>query len=80
MQFKDALLPIEIKLTAFNPFIPLDPKNSGLPVIIFQFQVKNITKENIEVIILGNVKTNTTHYKKANKDEEKFEKPKNFAA
>ncbi len=55
LQFKDALLPIEIKLTAFNPFIPLDPKNSGLPVIIFQFQVKNISKENIEVIVLGNL-------------------------
>ena len=55
LKFEDSKLPVEIKLTAFNPFIPLDPKNSGLPLIIFQFQVKNISNEPIEVILLGNL-------------------------
>lgn len=55
LKFEDSKLPVEIKLTAFNPFIPLDPKNSGLPVIIFQFRVKNISDESIEAILLGNL-------------------------
>jgi len=55
LKFEDSELPIEIKLKAFNPFIPLDPKNSGLPLIIFQFHVKNISAESIELILLGNL-------------------------
>ncbi|MHA1479144.1 MAG: GH116 family glycosyl-hydrolase, partial [Promethearchaeota archaeon] len=55
LKFGDSELPIEIKLTAFNPFIPLDPKNSGLPVIIFQFHIKNISNDAIEVNLLGNL-------------------------
>ena len=55
LKFEDSELPIEITLSAFNPFIPLDPKNSGLPLIIFQFHVKNISNEPIEVNLLGNL-------------------------
>lgn len=55
LKFEDSELPLEVKLTAFNPFIPLDPKNSGLPIIIFQFSFKNITNEPIEAILLGNL-------------------------
>ncbi len=55
LKFEDSKLPIEIKLTAFNPFIPLDPKNSGLPIIIFQFNIKNISNELIEATLLGNL-------------------------
>ncbi|MFX0076049.1 MAG: GH116 family glycosyl-hydrolase [Candidatus Hermodarchaeota archaeon] len=55
LKFKDSKLPIEVNLTAFNPFIPLDPKNSGLPVIIFQFSIKNISNKPIETILLGSL-------------------------
>ena len=55
LNFEDSKLPIKIKLIAFNPFIPLDPKNSGLPIIIFQFDIKNISDESIEVNLLGNL-------------------------
>jgi uncharacterized protein (DUF608 family) len=55
LKFEDSKLPIEVKLTAFNPFIPLDPKNSGLPAIIFQFSIKNTSEEPIEAILLGNL-------------------------
>jgi len=55
LKFEDSKLPIEIRLTAFNPFIPLDAKNSGLPLIVFQFRIKNISNEPIEAILLGNL-------------------------
>ncbi|NHJ21237.1 MAG: hypothetical protein EAX91_09855 [Candidatus Lokiarchaeota archaeon] len=55
LKFEDPKLPIEINLTAFNPFIPLDPKSSGLPIIIFRFAIKNVSREPIETILLGNL-------------------------
>ena len=55
LKFEDSKLPVEIKLNAFNPFIPLDSKNSGLPLIIFQFHFKNISNGPIEAILLGNL-------------------------
>ncbi|MHA2288160.1 MAG: GH116 family glycosyl-hydrolase, partial [Promethearchaeota archaeon] len=55
LKFEDSELPVEITLSAFNPFVPLDPKNSGLPIIIFQFHIKNISTEPIEAVLLGNL-------------------------
>ncbi|TES96308.1 MAG: hypothetical protein E3J90_08320 [Promethearchaeota archaeon] len=54
LEFEDKSLPIETSLIAFNPFIPLDSKNSGIPVIIFQIHIKNISNVQIEAIVLGN--------------------------
>lgn len=34
-------VPVGVHMEAFNPCIPLDSKNSGLPVIIFTFTVTN---------------------------------------
>ena len=33
--------PLEIGLEAFSPFIPLDPDESGLPVAILRYRVRN---------------------------------------
>lgn len=53
LEFKDQLLPIDISLTSYTPFIPLDPKNSGLPIIIFEFQMKNTSNNPQEVVLAG---------------------------
>jgi uncharacterized protein (DUF608 family) len=41
IEFSDRGLPLEIQLEAFNPLIPLDDFNSGLPIAIFYFTLKN---------------------------------------
>ena len=41
LTFQDADLPVEVTLEAWNPFIPLDPENSGLPVAILDYTVTN---------------------------------------
>ncbi len=54
LDFIDPSLPIDISLTTYNPFIPLDPKNSGLPLIIFHFNIKNTSNSPCEVSLAGN--------------------------
>ncbi len=55
LKFEDKALPIETSLIAFNPFIPLDSKNSGIPVIVFQIHIKNISDVQVEATVLGNL-------------------------
>jgi non-lysosomal glucosylceramidase len=54
LEFIDNSFPIEISLMTTSPFIPLDPKNSGLPLIIFQFHIQNISDDPCEVFLAGN--------------------------
>ncbi|MFX1490147.1 MAG: GH116 family glycosyl-hydrolase, partial [Promethearchaeota archaeon] len=53
LEFKDQFLPINISLISYTPFIPLDPKNSGLPIIIFEFQITNTSNNPREVVLAG---------------------------
>lgn len=54
-------LPVEVELEAFSPFIPLDAKNSALPLAFFTFRLKNLTGDDIEVSLLGALR-NLTGY------------------
>ncbi|MHA2394645.1 MAG: GH116 family glycosyl-hydrolase, partial [Promethearchaeota archaeon] len=54
LEYKDRSLPINLSLVSYTPFIPLDPKNSGLPIIIFEFQITNKSNESCEVVLAGN--------------------------
>ncbi|WP_183564108.1 GH116 family glycosyl-hydrolase [Mucilaginibacter sp. SP1R1] len=53
IQYIDNNLPLEIKLTAFSPFIPLDEDNSNIPVTIQSFEIKNTGAAVIEIEIAG---------------------------
>ncbi len=46
--FKDDKFPANITMTAFNPFIPRDAKNSSIPAAFFEIEVENTTDENIK--------------------------------
>ena len=41
VEYRDAKMPAEITLTAFNPFIPGDEDNSSLPAAFFVWRIKN---------------------------------------
>jgi len=45
--------PIQIKMTAYNPFIPLNDKDSSLPCAIFEFEVHNRSDEALEISLAG---------------------------
>ena len=41
IEFQDSRLPVDIKLGAFNPLVPLDIEASGLPVAILRYKLTN---------------------------------------
>jgi len=45
-------LPIDLRLSAYSPFVPLDSDDSGLPAAIFHFDLTNPTTDRIEASIL----------------------------
>ncbi len=51
--FEDAKLPAEVSLETYNPFIPLDAKNSAIPCAVYNITVKNVSGKPLGVILLG---------------------------
>ena len=51
LQYSDEDFPAVLNLCAFNPFIPHDAFNSSLPIALFEWEIENITEENIEYSI-----------------------------
>ncbi|TAN15477.1 MAG: hypothetical protein EPN37_09540 [Chitinophagaceae bacterium] len=49
--YQDDDLPVRVKLEAYSPFIPLDPDDSGLPVTVLSYTVKNISDRSLEVVL-----------------------------
>lgn len=47
LRFGDEEFPASISLTAFNPFIPRDAKNSSIPAAFFEAEIENTTKEDM---------------------------------
>jgi uncharacterized protein (DUF608 family) len=48
IDFIDDVLPLNVSLEAFTPFIPLDSKNSSIPTAIFRWKVKNPTSRTVK--------------------------------
>jgi uncharacterized protein (DUF608 family) len=44
----DPDLPLTVTVTGFNPFIPLDDKNSSIPCAILEYTFKNISNEPVD--------------------------------
>jgi uncharacterized protein (DUF608 family) len=47
VKLSDPDIPLKVRITGFNPFIPLDDKNSGLPCAILEYTLKNETKKSV---------------------------------
>ncbi|MBR4880727.1 MAG: hypothetical protein IKU19_02270, partial [Clostridia bacterium] len=48
--------PGKVTLTAFNPFIPLNADDSGIPAAFFEYSVKNTSDEELDYIAAGTIK------------------------
>jgi uncharacterized protein (DUF608 family) len=55
IDFIDDSLPVEVSLEAFSPFIPHEPDDSGLPVAILRYRVKNPHAQAAKVAIAWSI-------------------------
>ena len=51
IDFRDPKLPVTVRLEAFSPFVPLEPDDSGLPVTVLRYHVRNPGKARAKVSI-----------------------------
>lgn len=53
--FEEPKLPVEVKLEAYSPFIPLNPDDSGIPIAVLRFHVRNRGRSPVRVSLAGNL-------------------------
>ncbi|MHC4165411.1 MAG: GH116 family glycosyl-hydrolase [Planctomycetota bacterium] len=53
ISYQDPACPVEIKLEAFSPFIPLDIEDSGYPATILRYTVKNTSAGPVKATLAG---------------------------
>jgi len=51
IDFKDKHLPISLELEAFNPFIPHNVKDSGIPCGIFTYIFRNLSERDLDISV-----------------------------
>ncbi len=56
VNLSDATFPVNVKIVGYNPFIPGDSDASGIPIAILQYEVENITNEELEVAVSGSIR------------------------
>ncbi|MDR0699113.1 MAG: hypothetical protein LBG28_07860 [Tannerella sp.] len=56
IELNDPALPVKVKITAWNPFIPTDADDSSLPVGGFEYQFTNTGNDELEAIFSYNTR------------------------
>ena len=65
--FKDASLPVHIRLEAFSPLIPMNARDSAIPCALFNMSVKNTSDEPVDVSFLASQQNGVGYRTPANK-------------
>jgi len=55
VELGDPVLGVEVALSAFTPFVPLDADASGLPGAVLRYTVKNTSAEAADVTVVGSM-------------------------
>jgi len=53
VNYSDSSLPVDVKMEAFSPFIPLEARDSALPVTIFEITVSNTSDQDVSANVLS---------------------------
>ncbi len=73
LELDDPKMPLKVAMEAYNPFIPLNPDDSGLPIAIFRFHLTNPTDEPIQANLAANLQNRINHPELGNGLVEYFE-------
>ncbi len=55
VELSDSQVPLRVVLEAFNPLVPLEPDDSGIPAFVLRFRIKNTGAAPAKVTIAGSV-------------------------
>src|SRR6185437_4238381 len=47
-RLSDPAVPLEVTVTGWNPFVPLDDKNSGIPCVLLEYELHNKSARAVE--------------------------------
>jgi len=61
LEFNDPKMPLDVSMEAFNPFIPLNDKDSSIPVAIFLFHLSNPTSDTVNATLFANLENKVGH-------------------
>ena len=53
--FEDPTLPVEVRLEAYSPFIPLNPDESGIPIAVLRYHLRNRSDRPVVLTLAANV-------------------------
>jgi len=55
LAFADPLLPLDVSLEAYSPFVPLNPDDSGLPIAVLHYWIRNTTQDPVDIALAFNL-------------------------
>ena len=55
IEFDDPDMPVWVTMEAYNPFIPLNDRDSGLPVAMFRFRLHNPSPASVRIALAANL-------------------------
>ena len=70
-RFDEPALPVEVELEVFNPFIPMDLKNSAIPCAIYTVTAKNTSSAPVKVDLLASQKNALGYHERKGKGKRK---------
>ena len=56
VNLSDKTMPVKVKILGYNPFIPGNADDSGIPIAILKYEIENVSNQTIDVSISGNLR------------------------
>ena len=55
VELEDSRIPLQVTLEAFNPFLPLNAEESGIPAVVLRYRIKNLSGRRVKVTVTGSI-------------------------
>lgn len=55
VHFDDPDLPVKVIMEVFNPFIPLNDRDSGIPIALIRYYLENTSQNPVEISLVGSI-------------------------
>lgn len=55
IEFADSAMPVKLSMEAFNPFMPLEPDDSGLPLAVLTYRLRNTSRKPVDALLVFSI-------------------------